>query len=118
MSTFGTMTVLPNPISYLIALAGTEVTGSRRWIDLSDCQYGMVQYSASLSISVRIEYSKDLGVTWSTLVPEDNRLGTDPICSGWWNLPDLCRSQMILIRAFSLGTGVLTTISFVEFSYR
>lgn len=112
------LTLIANPASLVIAGAGTELTDSRRYVDLLDRQAVRVQFKATLGISVRVEYSLDEGASWAALVSEDAYVGSNPYVSGWQVIPDEARTVNVLLRALGLGGGVLTTVNFVEMQYR
>lgn len=118
MSIYGSMTVMAHPVSQLLSGGGTELNDSRRWVDVSDCQYARSQYSSSGSITVRIEYYIELDDSWATLVSEDNAIGTDPIASSWQEIPLEAKGADILIRCLAMGGGLLTAVNYVELQYR
>lgn len=112
------MTLLANSVSSILSLSGTEVTGSRRYVDLLDCQAIRVQFKASASIQVRIEGSADDGSTWFTVLPEDNYSGVNPYISTWTVLPQQALVNNCLLRGIGIGTGLLVTVDYIEVQYR
>jgi hypothetical protein len=109
---------MAHPVSQLLGGGGTELNNSRRWVDVSDCQYARSQYSASDSISVRIEYYFEVDDVWNTLVLEENAFGTDVICSTWQEIPPEAKVGDLLIRCLAIGGGLLTSVNYVELQYR
>lgn len=118
MAGYSGLTLVTNPFSALIALGGTELTDSRRYADLWDIEAARVQYKSSGALQVRVEYSRDAGETWSTLIPDDSTSGNNPYVSPWHVIPDDARAADVLLRAVGVGSGLLTTISYVEMSFR
>ena len=118
MSIYSGLTLVTNAVSSVISLGGSEVNNSRRYADLVDIEAARVQFAATLSISVRVEYSLDAGITWATLVPEDSYVGSNPYISQWMVIPEEARANDVLLRALVIGTGLLTTVVFVEMSFR
>lgn len=112
------ITLMADAVSSLISLGGGELANSRRVVDLQDFEACRLQYSASNSITVRIEYSPDQGATWATLIDEYSMTGSNPRVSGWQVIPDEAKDQEVVLRAFALGSGLLTTVNFVEFQFR
>ena len=112
------MTLKGEASSTLISLGGTELPASRRIVDLQGFQACRHQYSASAGITVRIEYSDDWGSTWSTLVDEYSMNGMNPRVSGWQVIPNEAKEQEVILRAYAVGSGLLTTVDFVEFQFR
>lgn len=102
----------------ILAVGGVELPNSRRVFDLADVEAMRLQYTASNTISVRIEWSDDQGATWNTLIDEYSATGTNPRVSGWQSTPSVVAEQEVILRAFATGSGLLTTVSFVEVQYR
>lgn len=116
--TVTSITLMSDAYSELISVGGAELPNSRRVVDLGDAQACRVQYTASNSITVRIEWSDDWGVTWHTLVPEYGMQGTNPRVSAWQVIPADALEDEVTIRAFAVGGGLITSVNFVEFQYR
>lgn len=110
------MTLLPSPVSQLLTIAGVELTNSRRFLDLTDVTTMSCQFQGSLS--VQIDASSDYGTTWETIIPATSYTGGNPYRCGWFGIPDDLRSDDTLIRAVGIGTGLLTTVTYVEVQYR
>lgn len=110
--------LMPNPSSQLLTLGGVELTDSRKVLDFSGIETVRVQYKGNLA--VRIEYSLDWGNTWATLIPEDAFVvGNNPFVSGWLRVPDdLPIYGEVLLRCIGIGSGLVTTTTYVEMQYK
>jgi hypothetical protein len=117
MAGYSSITLLVAPVTVTIGTSGTELTNSRRFVDLWDCQRGRVQFNSSSAISVRIEYSLDYGVTWAVLWPEGSYVGSNPYASGWFGIPEETKANDVLLRAVGVGSGLFLTVNYVEFSF-
>lgn len=118
MSNFLSVSIMNETTTILIALLGTELSNSRRWLDVSDCQYVKSQYKVTNSVTVRIEFSTDSGSTWNTLCSENTAGGNNPFFSDWELVPDTARGGDILTRCLAFGGGLMETVNFVEMRYR
>lgn len=115
---FSSLTLMPQPVTSLLSLAGAELAGSRRYVDLDDAEACRWQYDASTGISVRVDYSLDDGSSWQTLAAEYETRGSSPRLTAWQTMPDDAKRADVLLRCFATGAGLLTTVSFVEFQFR
>ena len=116
MTVANCLTLLPNPVTLLLGSGGTELTDSRRFVDLVGCEAARCQFGATVAASVRVEYSTDLGATWAVLVSEDDYVGTNPYLSSWAVLPETAMND-VMVRAVGSG-GLLTTVKYVELEFR
>lgn len=115
---FSSLTLMPQPVTSLLSLAGAELAGSRRYVDLDDAEACRWQYESSTGISVRVDYSLDYGVTFQTLAAEYETLGATLRVTAWQTMPADAKRGDVLLRCFAIGAGLLTTVSFVEFQFR
>lgn len=115
---YASVTLMSESSTSLISVGGLELPNSRRVLDLQDAQGCRHQYTSSNGIDVRIEYSADQGSTWALLIDEYSMTGTNPKVSGWQVVPDDAKQQEVVLRAFAVGAGLLTTVNFVEFQFR
>lgn len=122
MATKGSISLSSGGISVLPLLAGSEVSHSRRQIDLSDCSYCRVQYEGSGigDLAIGVDYSLDSGSTWNSLLPAGPTIqGNGVVLSGSWNIFDSAATTDVIIRATSFGSSVLAfTIWYIDFQYR
>ena len=102
----------------ILAVGGTELSNSRRIVDLFGFEASRVQFQASATISVRVEYSLDGGATWNTLIAEGTEYGGNPYVSEWQTMPPEALDNDVLIRALAIGFGLLTSVDYVEFQFR
>ncbi len=86
-------------VSQLLSLGGAELTNSRRYVDLTD------------NDAIRWQ-------SWADLASEYGSTGTAPIVTAWQTIPDDCKADDVLLRAWAVGTGLLTSVNFVEVKYR
>ena len=114
---YSSISLLPNAVTQLLALGGTELTNSRRVVDLYDCGRGRVQFAATAAISIRLEFSLDYGVTWVLLWPEGSYQGDSPYNSAWFVLPDECKAYDVTLRAIGVGSGRVQTVHYVQFDF-
>ena len=117
---FSSLTLLADTVSSILSIGGSELTNSRRVVDLQGFEACRHQYSSTQTITVRIEWSID-GATWATLIDEysmDAIGGNGLKVSGWQVIPDVAKQQEVLLRAFAVGSGLLTQVNFVEFQFR
>lgn len=112
------MTMLLQPVSSLITIGGAEVALTRRYVDLCDVEAMRLQYNCSDSIDVRVEYSIDYGGSWNTLIPEYGMIGGNPKSSCWQTIPEDCHIPDVILRVYATGSGILTTINFVEIQFK
>lgn len=117
-SLFSSVTLLTEPVTSLLSLGGSELTNSRRYIDFDNADGCRWQYVSSNTIDVRIDYSLNNGATWQTMVDEYETLGTSPRLTAWQVIPEEARTVDVLVRAYAIGSGLLTTVNFVEFQFR
>lgn len=103
------------PITLTIGTSGTELSNSRRYVDLWDIERGRVQFNSSSAIRVHVYYSLDYGNTLFVLVPEDSYVGSNPYASAWFALPAEIKANNVLLRA--VGIGLFLTVNYVEFSF-
>jgi hypothetical protein len=115
---YQTTNLLTDTVSQLISLGGIELSNSRRYVDLTECDAVRYQYGASNSIIVRLDFSVDFGQSWQTLVDEYAVLGTSPRITAWQTLPDDSRTCDVLLRAVAIGSGLLTSVNFIEVNTR
>lgn len=118
MISFGSITLMTTPVQALLTIGGSELANSRRVMDLQPMEAARLQYTASATLDVRIEWSDDQGATWNTLIGEYSATGSSPRVSGWQTIPDASKEQEVLVRAYAVGSGLLTTVNFVELQYR
>ncbi len=112
------VTLMADAASSLLSIGGVELPNSRRVVDLADAEACRLQYAASASITVRVEYSDDWGATWYTLIDEYSMTGSNPRVSGWQVIPADAKEQEVTLRCWASGGGLLTTVNFVEFQFR
>lgn len=117
-SVFCSITLVTDMISSLISLGGQPISNSERIVDFQDFEACRHQYAASTTIAVRIEYSKDFGVSWQVLIDEYSMTGASLKVSGWQVIPDDAKAQEVMIRAYATGSGLVTSVNFVEFQFR
>lgn len=117
MTLYSGLTLLANAYSTLIATSGTELTDSRRYIDLSLAERVRCQFKATAGMTVRIDYSTDNGLTWLTLIPSDSYFGGNPFVCDWLPVPVAAQFDNVLVRAIGIGVGILTTVNYVELSF-
>ena len=117
MAGYSSITLMTSPVTLTIGTSGTELANSRRFVDLWDIERARVQFNSSSSISVRIEYSKDYGSTWATLINEDSYVGYNPYASTWFALPPEVQANDVLLRAVGVGAGLFLTVNYVEVSF-
>lgn len=117
MSSYSGLTLVANPFSLLISIGGTEVTDSRRYIDLLFTSRARLQFKASAGMTMRIEYSTDNGGSWSTLIPENSFFGGNPFICDWVVIPEEAKYNDVLVRAIGIGVGLLQTINYAEMSF-
>lgn len=117
MAGYSSITLMTSPVNMLLSAGGAELANSRRFVDLWDIERARVQFNSSANISVRIEYSKDYGDTWSTLIDEDSYVGSNPYASTWFALPPEVQANDVLLRAVGIGSGLLLTVNYVELSF-
>lgn len=115
---FSSLTLMIESVTSLISLGGAELPKSRRYVDLYTFEACRWQYLSSQSLDVRIDYSLDDGATWSTFADEYETTGSSPRVTAWQTIPDEAKTADVLIRAFATGSGLLTTVSYVEFQFR
>lgn len=115
---FSSITLMLNPVTALLSIGGAELNDSRRYVDLITFEACRWQYQASQSIDVRIDYSLDDGSTWQMMADEFETVGTSPRLTAWQIIPDDAKTADILLRAYAVGGGLLTTVDFVEFQFR
>ena len=110
--------MLTQPVSQLLTIGGVELNDSRRLLDFEGIYTARVQFKGSLS--VRIEYSLDYGSTWATLLNEEPTYeGTNPYVGGWQAVPpEIGNWGDVTLRAMGVGTGLLTTVTYVQLDYR
>lgn len=118
MSAYSNLSLMTTAVSMLISVGGVELSDSRRYVDLLDCESSFCQFKSSDGISVRVEYSTDDDTTWSTLVDETGYSGGNPYTKGWVAIPDNSKNNGVLLRAIGIGIGLLTTVNFVEIGFR
>lgn len=117
----GSLHLMTAPTSQILTIGGVELTNSRRFIDLSEVDTIRVQFSGSLS--VQIDYSLDYGATWNTLVPATSYQGSGGLqISEWQDITSLGLQaggySQALLRGIGIGSGLLTTVNFVEIQYQ
>lgn len=117
-SLFSSITLMCEPVTSLISLGGVELANSRRYVDFERAEGCRWQYVASNTIDVRLDYSLDNGITWQTLADEYETVGTSPRLTAWQTIPDEAKSCDVLLRAYAVGSGLLTTVNFVELHFR
>ncbi|MBA4285475.1 MAG: hypothetical protein C0434_08090 [Xanthomonadaceae bacterium] len=111
------LTLMSAPASQLLSLGGVELNSSRRFLDFEGISTVRVQFKGTLL--VRVEYSLDFGATWGTLVAEDTYEGANPYIGGWQQRPaEIGNWGDVLLRAIGIGSGLLTTVDYVELQYR
>lgn len=115
---FCSLTLMTEPVTTLLSLGGAELPDSRRYVDLYTFEACRWQYKASNTIDVRIDYSLDDGATWNTFADEYETVGSSPRLTAWQVIPDEAKVADVLLRAYAIGSGLLTTVNFVEFQFR
>ncbi len=118
MSGYSNLSLMTEPVTQLISVGGSELTDSRRYVDLWDCEAANCQFKSSAGMSVRVEYSLDDGGSWNTLVDESGYFGGNPYTKGWVVIPEESKQNDVLLRAIGVGIGLLTTVNFVEIGFR
>lgn len=110
--------LMANPSSQILTLGGVELTDSRKVLDFAGIETIRLQYKGNLA--VRVEYSLDWAASWYTLIPEDAFLvGNNPFVTGWLRVPDdLPTYGEVLLRCIGIGSGLLTTTTYVEMQYK
>lgn len=114
---YSSITLLTSPATAILPVFGVELNNSRRFVDLYNRTRCRVQFNSSGAISVRVEYSLDFGNTWTTLLSEGSYSGTNPYVSSWTTLPEEVQANDVLLRTLGIGSGVLLTVNYVEFSF-
>lgn len=115
---FSSITLMTEPVTALLSLGGSELNNSRRYVDLYTFEACRWQYDASQTIDVRIDYSLDDGATWQMFADEYDTGGSGPRLTAWQIIPDAAKVSDVLLRCFAVGSGLLTTVNFVEFQFR
>lgn len=111
------MSLLSNPVTQLLAVGGSELTGSRRYLDFEGVETLRIQFKGQMS--VRVEYSLDFGITWAVLIAEETYSGPDPYLGRWQQKPDeLANWGDVLLRCIGIGAGLLVGVDYVELQYR
>jgi len=110
--------LMANPSSQLLTLGGVELTDSRKVLDFAGIETVRLQYKGNLA--VRVEYSLDWGASWDTLIAENTFLvGNNPFVTGWLRVPDdLPIYGEVLLRCIGIGSGLVTTTTYVEMQYK
>ncbi len=111
------LTLLADSTSQILVIGGTELTNSRRYVNFTGCTLIRWQYTASTVLTGGVDYSVDNGTTWISFV-NSTYTGTNPRITPWITIPTVAQIDNLLLRANAIGTGLLTTISFVMLSYR
>lgn len=109
--------LVANPFSLLIALGGTEITDSRRCVDLLTVERARLQFKASAGITIRVEYSIDDCNNWLTLTSETDFFGGNPFVCDWVVISPTAKMNDVLVRALGIWGGLLTTINYAEMSF-
>ncbi len=117
-SLFSSMSLMLEPSTSILTLGGAELPHSRRYVDLDNSEACRWQYAASNSIDVTVDYSLDNGDTWQTLATEYETIGGNLRVTAWQTMPDEAKAADVMLRSVASGTGLLTTVHFVEFQFR
>lgn len=117
---YSTLNLLASPVSQLITVGGVELNNARRFIDSAGLKTMRLQFDANLA--VRLDYSTDYGATWSTLIPAPTTQGAGPYVTEWQDVSWLnsggVEFAQVLIRPFAVGSGLLTTVNFVQVDFQ
>lgn len=112
------ISLIAESFTQLISLGGVELPNSRRYLDLETFQAVRWQYQASSGLVVRLDYSTDDGATFIPLVDEYQTFGSGLRCTSWQVIPEPENKSQIMLRGFAIGSGLLTTVNFVQVDFQ